>query len=154
MSFYVNSKYRIRRAAEQQEMMQKLLAGNKVFNAYRDILVLSAVIGYSNKAYKPVDKPASDGVLMQFFSQKDYDMIDLIAYAHTKRQNIVKDDEKYDIFANYANGGFPILIEKLGIDMNSEILEEDARKALIKYYSLLLSNGFKRDKVTNEDLFI
>ena len=45
MSFYVNTKYRIRRAAEQQEMMQKLLSGNKVFNAYRDILVLSAVIG-------------------------------------------------------------------------------------------------------------
>lgn len=34
MSFYVNSKYRIRRAAEQQEMMQKLLAG-KTGTLYR-----------------------------------------------------------------------------------------------------------------------
>lgn len=66
-------------------MMQKLLAGNKVFNAYRDILVLSAVIGYSNKAYKPVDKPASDGVLMQFFTETDYDLMDLIAYALIQR---------------------------------------------------------------------
>ena len=108
MSFYVNSKYRIRRAAEQQEMMQKLLAGNKVFNAYRDILVLSAVIGYSNKAYKPVDKPASDGVLMQFFTETDYDLMDLIAYAHTKEQAILKEDGKYEIFEAYAHGGFPI----------------------------------------------
>ena len=111
MSFYVNSKYRIRRAAEQQEMMQKLLAGNKVFNAYRDILVLSAVIGYSNKAYKPVDKPANDGVLMQFFTETDYDLMDLIAYAHTKEQAILKEDGKYEIFEAYAHGGFPILLE-------------------------------------------
>ena len=48
MSFYVNLKYRIKRSADQQAMMQKLINGNKVFNAYRDILVLSAVVGYVN----------------------------------------------------------------------------------------------------------
>ena len=55
MSFYVNNKYRIKRADNQQDMMQKLLSGNRIFNAYRDILVLSAIVGYCNKAYKPVE---------------------------------------------------------------------------------------------------
>lgn len=153
MSVYVNNQFRIKRSLAQQEAMQKLVNA-KIFNQYKDILMISAVIGYNEHRYIPIEKNAPDGVLMQFFSQKDYDMIDLIAYAHTKRQNIVKDDEKYDIFANYANGGFPILMEKLELDMSAEILEEDTRKALIKYYSLLLSNGFKRDELKNDDLFI
>lgn len=150
MSFYVNSKYRIRRAAEQQEMMQKLLAGNKVFNAYRDILVLSAVIGYSNKAYKPVDKPASDGVLMQFFTETDYDLMDLIAYAHTKEQAILKEDGKYEIFEAYAHGGFPILLELLEIDSTTELDAAKQEAILVRLASLFISNQI----VVNDSLFI
>lgn len=93
MSFYVNPKYRIKRSADQHEMMQKLLSGNKVFNAYRDILVLSAVVGYTNNAFVPVTKAASDAVLMQFFTETDYDLMDLLAYAHAKEQAILKEDE-------------------------------------------------------------
>lgn len=140
MSFYVNLKYRIKRSADQQEMMQKLLNGNKVFNAYRDILVLSAVVGYVNKAYVPVSKPASDGVLMQFFTETDYDLMDLLAYAHAKEQAILKEDGKYEIFEAYANGGFPILLELLEIDASTEMDNAKREAVLVKLASLLITN--------------
>jgi len=140
MSFYVNSKYRIKRSAEQQEMMQKLINGNKIFNAYRDIIVLAAVVGYVNHAYVPVIKPASDAVLMQFFTETDYDLIDLIAYAHTQEQAILKEDGKYEIFEAYANGGFPILLELLEIDASTEINAAKQEGILVRLASLLITN--------------
>ncbi len=150
MSFYVNTKYRIRRGADQQEMMQKLLSGNRVFNAYRDILVLSAVVGYCNKAYKPVDRPASDGVLMQFFTETDYDLMDLIAYAHAKEQAILKEDGKYEIFEAYANGGFPILLDLLEVDAATEIDTAKQEAILVRLASLLITNQI----TINDDLFM
>lgn len=140
MSFYVNSKYRIKRSADQQEMMQKLLNGNKVFNAYRDIIVLSAVVGYVNHAYVPVSKPASDAILMQFFTETDYDLMDLIAYAHAKEQAILKEDAKYEIFEAYANGGFPVLLELLEVDVTTEIDAAKQEAILVLLARLLISS--------------
>ncbi len=153
MSVYVNNTFRIKRSANQQEAMKKLTDAN-IFDQYKDILMVSAIIGYNENQYIPIEKAASDGVLMQFFSEKDYDVMDIISYAHEKEQKIVKDDKKYEIFANYANGGFPILLEKLDINITEEIDTDTARKAIIKYYMLLLSNGFKTDVLKNEDLLI
>lgn len=150
MSFYVNSKYRIKRSADQQEMMQKLISGNKVFNAYRDIMVLSAVVGYVNHAFIPVTKPASDGVLMQFFTETDYDLMDLIAYAHAQEQAILKEDGKYEIFEAYANGGFPILLELLEIDVTTEIDTTKQEEILVRLASLLISNQINK----TDSLFI
>lgn len=153
MSFYINTKLRIKRSADQQEMMQKLLSGNKVFDAYRDILVICAVIGYMNKAFVPIEKQASDGVLMQFFTETDYDLMDLIAYAHTQEQSILKSDEKYEIFSAYANGGFPILLELLEIDAATEIDASKQEAILVKLASLMMSNQILVGNATDE-LFI
>jgi dnd system-associated protein 4 len=139
MSFYVNNKYRIKRADNQQDMMQKLLSGNRIFNAYRDILVLSAIVGYCNKAYKPVEKSAGDGVLMQFFTETDYDLMDLLAYAHAKEQAILKEDKKYEIFEAYANAGFPILLKLLEIEPDTEIDAAKQEAILVRLASLLIS---------------
>ncbi|SEK18667.1 hypothetical protein SAMN02910377_00192 [Pseudobutyrivibrio ruminis] len=141
MSVYVNNQFRIKRNAAQQEAMQRLVAA-KIFDGYKDILMISAVIAYNIGAFNPIEKPASDGVLMQFFSSKDYDIIDMIAYAHKKEQSVITSDEKYEIFSSYANAGFPILLEKLELNGVEEISIDEARKAQIRYYRLLLSDGF------------
>ena len=151
MSVYVNNNYRIKRSADQQEDMQRLIKSD-IFMAYKDILMISAIIGYSQGLYKLVENNA-DGVLMQFFKEKDYNIIDLIAYGHTKQQSIVKSDEKYDIFSSYANAGFPLLLKKLNIEKGKEIDQTEARKALIQYYVSLLSNDFMV-KITENDLFL
>lgn len=156
MSIYVNNVLRIKRNALQQEKMQSLFRAD-IFSGYKDILMISAIIGYNEKRYVPIKKPASDGVLMSFFNEKDYDIIDLIAYSHTKEQNVIKSDEKYEIFSSYANGGFPILLEKLHLsDVENEISQDDARKAQSRYYSLLLSGDFlpEDDVINDQDLFI
>jgi|GEM_PF-3410626 hypothetical protein len=141
MSIYVNNSFRIKRSASQQELMQKMIQA-KIFSQYKDILMISAIIGYLNNRFIPIEKAASDGVLMQFFNEKDYNIIDLIAYARKKEQNIITSDEKYEIFSTYANGGFPILVKQLGINENQEINTDEAKKIIIKYYTLLLSKGF------------
>lgn len=153
MSIYTNTKVRIKRNSSQQEMMQKLTTSFKIFDSYRDILVLSAVIGYINKTYVPIEKPASDGVLMQFFTESDYDLMDLIAYAHQKEQSILKSDEKYEIFSAYANGGFPILLDILEIGLETEIDESRQEGILRKIYVKLLSNQFRVSPI-EDDLFI
>lgn len=153
MSFYINPKVRIKRSADQQEMMQKLLSGKKIFDAYRDILVLSAVIGYANNAYKPIERQASDGVLMQFFTETDYDLMDLIAYSYSKEQAILKSDEKYDIFSAFANGGFPILLELLGVDETTEIDANMQENLLVKLAMIILTNQIKLAPAEDE-LFI
>ena len=154
MPVYVNNTYRIRRSAAQQEDMQRLSEAN-IFDGYKDILMISAIIGYNFKQYKPIEKVASDGVLMQFFTHKDYDIMDIIAYAHTKEQSIIKRDEKYEIFSSYANGGFPILLNMLGIEDLSNISDDDAKRIKNKYYSMLLNGDFNNEvNINEEDLFI
>ncbi|MDE6407604.1 MAG: hypothetical protein K2K48_02010 [Anaeroplasmataceae bacterium] len=142
MSIYTDPKYRIKRNATQQEQMQYLIQELKIFQSYSQIIMLSAVIGYNNKLFIPIESPASDGVLMQFFTQRDYDMIDFIAYAHKKEQIVLKKNEKYEILENYANGGFDLLVNKLGIDFVDK-KSNDRITILNKLYMNLLMNGFK-----------
>lgn len=153
MSVYVNITFRIKRSFSQEDAMKKLVAAN-IFDGYKDILMISAIIGYNQKRFVPIEKTASDGVQMNFFSQRDYDVMDMIAYAHKREQSIIKSDEKYDIFSSYANGGFPILLERLAIKNINEITPDEAKIAIRRYYMLLLANGFKPEEVTNEDVFI
>ncbi len=141
MTVHINNKYRIKRNANQQEMMQKLMSGNKLFDSYRDILMLSAAIGYANGAFVPIVKAASDGVLMQFFSEKDWDFMDLIAYAHKKEQNVLYTDEKYDIFSSYANGGFPILLKILEIEPNTDMDDTIQERKLLKLCELIVTGN-------------
>lgn len=142
MSIYTDPKYRIKRNATQQEQMQYLIQELKIFQSYSQIIMLSAVIGYKNKLFIPIESPASDGVLMQFFTQRDYDMIDFIAYAHKKEQIVLKKNEKYEILENYANGGFDLLVNKLGIDFVDK-KSNDRITILNRLYMNLLMNGFK-----------
>jgi len=120
--------------------MRKLVE-SKIFSAYADILTMSAIVGYNNKQYLPIDKAASDGVLMQFFTEEDKDLMDMLAYSHSGKQSVLRDDEKYEIFENYANGGFPIMLNKLEIDNSEEVI--DRKRVLTQYFALLVMNDFK-----------
>lgn len=142
MAVHTDPKYRIKRNAEQQEQMTYMISELKIFQSYSQILMFSAVIGYNNKLFVPINKAASDGVQIQFFTERDYDTIDFIAYAHKKEQSILKKNEKYEIFESYANGGFDLLIKKLEIDFVDK--KQNNRTVILnKLYMNLLMNGFK-----------
>lgn len=145
---YFNAKYRIKRNAAYEEHMRFMRDDIKLFSDYASMLMVSAIIGFNNHTYVPNFKPASDGVQTQFFSPKSIDIIDLIAYSHENKQSILSSDEKYKIFEGYANGGFPILIDKLGIDFTDPI-KNDRLVLFEKYFGLLLTNGFLINDGTN-----
>jgi len=138
MSFFVDRKYRVRRNAEQEYLMSKLREA-KIFTSYKDILMVSALVGFNNEIKEPILKPASDGVLLQFFNDNDIDLIDLIAYADTKSKEILSNSEKYKIFEEYANAGFPVLMSLLNISDDGTDLNRNS--IIIKYFSLLISNS-------------
>jgi len=140
MPVFTDSRYRIKRSAAQEEQMKYLIQELKIFQSYPQILMVSAIIGYNNKAYAEIQR-ASEPVQITFFSEKDKDFMDFLAYAHAKDQHILSTNEKYAVFENYANGGFPILVEKLGVNFD-EPNKNNRLEILKTYYTLLLTNGF------------
>lgn len=138
---HFDNNYRIKRNAIYEDQMRYLWQDLKLFQTYAQILMISAMIGYINHRKLKIEKAASDGVLMQFFSERNYDFMDFIAYADTKNQAVLSTNEKYEIFEQYANGGFPILLDKLDIDFVDKS-RNDRNVLLKRYFSLLITNGF------------
>lgn len=141
MAFDIDQRYRIKRNAEHEDQMKYLVQDLKIFQSYSQILTVSAIIGFKNHRYRKIEKSASDQVLMNSFSQRCYDIMNFIAYAHKKEQSVLKDLQQFEIFESYANGGFPILVDKLHIDFVDKG-RNDKKKILRYYYSLLLTEGF------------
>ena len=148
MPIYFNEKYRIKRNAKYEDQMRYLQRELKLFSDYASILTVSAIIGFNNKLFVPIDTPAADGVQTQFFNPRCRDIMDLIAYAHEKKQSILSEDGKYTIFESYANGGFQLLINKLGIDFDVPT-NNDRETILEKYFKMLLLNEFVLENGTN-----
>ena len=140
-SIYENPKYRIKRNSEYQEMMLKLINA-KIFGQYKDILMLSAVVGLLNKCPEPITKNASDSVQMTVFDEKDKAMINMIAFSASGDASVVSQDKKYEIFESYANGGFSKLLELLEIDDETEFTPEIVKSKVTKLFMLVVSKGF------------
>ena len=143
MSTYFDT-YRIKRDIRHQNLMLKLQSRNGgIFGGYPKLLMVSSIVGFVNGAFVPIEKNA-EPVQLSFFSDRDREIMDLLAYAYTKNQSIVDKEEKYHIFESYANGGFPILAEKIGVDEKTEFNSKTKEKILKRYYSLLVrQDGFK-----------
>ena len=141
MTLAVNLNYRFRRSGAQEEQMRYLIQDLKVFQSYSQILMVSALIGYYHNAYAPIEKTGSDTVQMTTFREKDRDYINFIAFAYKKNQSVLNGNERYEIFEAFANGGFPILVDKLGIDFIDKN-KNGRTEVMKKYYSLLLTKGF------------
>jgi dnd system-associated protein 4 len=139
LSDYVDLQYRFKRNSEHDDYMKFLINEAKIFNEYKDVMMLSSLIGYENEAYLEINKSASDRVLMNFFDTEDLVLIDLLAYARTKDQNILFGREKYSIFENYYNGGFPILLRLLDLTESNLAKKEESyyKELTIKLYRII-----------------
>ncbi len=153
MNGYVNYKKRIKREASHDEHTKKLQK-TKLFESYRDVLMAAAVIGYLKSYNNKLDKVenTAEPVLMSFFTEDDYKIFDLLAYANSNKQSIINEDEKYEIFASYAKAGFPFLLEALEIDL-SEIDRLTPKELALKYYDILLyPEELTETNISDEDL--
>lgn len=131
--------YRVKRELGHQEMMIKLRDAG-IFKDYSKVLMISAIVGYINDCPKPIEHNA-EPVQLSFFSERDRDIIDLLAYAATGNQEILDSEEKYEVFERYAAGGFPLLIERLGVDESTEFDERTKQDTVKRFYSLLLQGN-------------
>ena len=146
MPINIDTTYRINRNQDQEEQMRYLWRDLRVFNDYHQILVISALIGYANNAYVPFVNKAEPVQIINF-EDREKEIINFLAYLKEGNQSILqeraKDDpdrnKMYQAFEYYANGGFPILCKKLGVDF-ADKSKNDRNTILLKYYMMLVQN--------------
>ena len=147
MAINIDNTYRINRNLDLEDQMRYLWRDLRIFNnGYSQILTISALIGYANNAYVPFTNNAEPVQIINF-EEREKDIMNFLAYKHTGNQSILqerpKDDpdrnKMYQAFEFYANGGFPILCKKLGVDFVDKS-KNDRYTILHNYYNMLLSN--------------
>ena len=145
-----NLNYRIRRSERYSQYYAKLKS-LRCFKDYAGVLMYSALFGFINS--KSSDDGgwvgSGAGILMQFFSDIDKDIWDCLAYDKSKgKQSIITDEEgkeKFRVFEEYANAGFPIMLRKLGIEdtnPNVEFTKLEEERIANTLYSILLNEDF------------
>lgn len=145
MSISIDNTYRVNRNLDQDDQMRYLVKDLKIFNDYSQILTISALIGYANQAFVPFQNKA-EPVQITFFEDREKEIIEFLAYLKEGNQSILQERTKddpdknkiYQAFEFYANGGFPILCKKLGVDFVDK--KNDRYTILHNYYRMLVSN--------------
>ena len=146
MPINIDTTYRINRNLDQEEEMRYLWRELRVFNDYHQILVISALIGYANNTYVPFPNKAEPVQIINF-EDREKEIINFLAYLKEGNQSILRERPKDDpdrnkmylAFECYANGGFPILCKKLGVDF-ADKSKNDRYTILHKYYTMLVQN--------------
>ena len=137
MPINIDTTYRINRNQDQEEQMRYL---------WRDLRVFNALIGYANNAYVPFVNKAEPVQIINF-EDREKEIINFLAYLKEGNQSILQEKPKddpdrnkmYQAFECYANGGFPILCKKLGVDF-ADKSKNDRYTILHKYYTILVQN--------------
>ncbi len=146
MPINIDTTYRINRNLDQEEQMRYLWRELRIFNDYHQILVISALIGYANDVFVPFTNKAEPVQIINF-EDREKEIINFLAYLKEGNQSILREKPKddpdrnkmYQAFEYYANGGFPILCKKLGVDF-ADKSKNDRYTILHKYYTMLVQN--------------
>lgn len=144
MPINIDTTYRINRNLDQDEQMRYLVRDIRIFNGYPQILTISALIGYANNAYVPFTNRA-EAVQTTFFEDREKDIMNFLAYMKEGNQSILQERSKDDpdrnkmfqAFEYYANGGFPILCKKIGVDFVDKA-KNNRNNILLNYYKMLV----------------
>jgi dnd system-associated protein 4 len=104
----------VRRLAEAPHPTTK----QAIFPTFRDLLCFAATLGFETGTHLPLDSKSDDFVEKRVFERDDLsvDLLYLIALAHTKDVDILRDeneDKIVQIFEEYANGGLQVITDWL-----------------------------------------
>lgn len=144
MPITTNEKYRIKRS-KQFDSQMKEVSKLKVFESYSTLLMYCALLGYENNKSAPFASEA-EPVQLSFFHNPDKNIMDCLALLKEDgKQKILLDqdgEQKYMVFSNYANAGFPILMQKLNIDENTVFDDTKEEEIADRLYTMLLTKDF------------
>lgn len=128
---------RIRVAKDKAELVRSLLDTKDTtgpFQTYADVIAFAAALGISRKKRSPVtdtSKNEPSPIAVEIFISRGYDfLIKLLAISETKDPKILStvdgnaENERINIFEEYANGGLEILREELrgSVDYTERLL--------------------------------
>lgn len=86
---------------------------DKIFDTMKDVMIFSALLAINkSKKKEPFTQKGGDSIKLEVFSQEDKTIIDLIAlyeYNDISILSIDRQDEKLEIFEQYANAGMVYL---------------------------------------------
>ncbi|MBR7553625.1 DNA phosphorothioation-associated protein 4 [Allobacillus sp. GCM10007491] len=114
------SQRRIRRPKDQEKIYRELTDKDEfgVFNSYKDIFMISGLIGYLNDKRISFENSLEPISWTVFNLETDETVINAVALNTSEDPSIlIEDEEKFDqkitIFEEFAAGGATILYEKL-----------------------------------------
>lgn len=126
---------RIKIAKDKTKLVRELKASDDTtgpFSTFVDVLVFAAALGARRKKRVPLGEFARDldPIRRDYFDNNRADLvINLLAISETQEQKIlaqdeVADDQRVEIFEEYANGGLEILQDELrgAVDYSEQIL--------------------------------
>jgi dnd system-associated protein 4 len=139
------SEHRIRVARDKAELVKSLIASaenNSPFQTYADVILFAAVLGAKQKQRTPlgeISKKEPGPISIEIFIARGYDpVMKLIAIAATENINVILpvggastvsnraefEQQRIQIFEEYANGGLDILDRELrgAVDYTERIL--------------------------------
>ena len=91
----------------------------KLFNSMKDVYMLALVLGFKYKKRKEIKRASSDPIKLDIFEEHDKVIMDIIAlYENINEQDLSllrsdREDEKYKLMEEYANGGMEIIIREI-----------------------------------------
>lgn len=128
---------KIRVAKDKAVLVQSLVNINEKtspFQTYVEVMVFAAALGAKRKkrvSLGEISKREPGPIEQEYFATKGYDiLIKLLAIAEIKNVNVLSlnseeyDDDRVQIFEEYANGGLEILQEELrgAVDYTDRLL--------------------------------
>ena len=139
------SENRIRVAKDKAELVRSLISStenNSPFQTYADVMLFAAVLGAKHKQRTPlgeISKKEPGPISVEIFIARGYDpVIKLIAIAATENINVISpvgaastmsnradvEQQRIQIFEEYANGGLGLLDRELcgAVDYTERIL--------------------------------
>ena len=124
--------------------------GNNVFPTIRELLCFAAMLGYAlgKKNKFPENYKKNDVSWAQFLANESDDYIYLIAVADTKSTECLKSEpviDLVDIFEEYINGGFEVILSWF-----SKYSNQNGLKAIV---SGLFDEGFiNSENISKEEI--
>lgn len=91
----------------------------KLFNNMKDVYMLAITVGFKYKKKKEIKKASADPIKLSIFDEHDKVIMDIIAlYENIQEKDLSllrndREDDKYKLIEEYANGGMEILIREI-----------------------------------------